>query len=327
MANVFLTGATGFIGSFVAYQLIQQKHHVTCLVRATSNLKWLHGLPLHLITGSILDPQTYLSDLRNADYVIHLAGVTKARSPQIFYQGNVECTEQLLSTLADQDTGIKKFLLVSSQAAVGPSPTQEPVDEDFPCQPLTQYGKSKWQAEQIALSYQKKLPLTILRPCAVYGPRDIDVLNFFKTLKYGFNLMVGQVDQLVNVVYVEDCARGIIQATFSEKTAGKTYFVCEDTPYYWSQFATIAGKIMNKKYMTIKLPYPLVNLISYFMEQIANISGGTTILNREKMREVREPYWRVSVARAQLDFQYQTLFPAEKGIEKTIGWYKENNWL
>jgi len=327
MAKVFLTGATGFIGSFVAEQLIQQKHDVTCLIRETSNLKWLHGLPLQLLQGSILDPQTYLSDLKNADFVIHLAGVTKARYPETFYQGNVEYTKQLLLTLVEHDIRIKNFLLVSSQAAVGPSPTQEPVNEDFPCHPLTQYGKSKWQAEQIAFSFQGKLPVTILRPCAVYGPRDTDVLNFFKTLKYGFNLMVGQVDQLVNVVYVEDCAMGIIQATFSEKTAGKTYFICEDTPYYWSEFAAIAGDIMNKKYLTLKLPYPLVNLIAYFIELIANVSGGTTILNREKMLEVREPYWRVSAARAQQDFRYQTQFPAEKGIEKTISWYKENSWL
>ncbi len=327
MANVFLTGATGFIGSFVAEQLVKEKHQVTCLTRQNSDLKWLNGLPLNLLRGSILDPRTYLSDLKNADYVIHLAGVTKARDPKAFYQGNVEATGCLLSTIAEQDIPIKNFLLVSSQAAVGPSPSQEPVNENFPCQPLTQYGRSKWQTEQVASSFQEKLPVTIVRPCAVYGPRDTDVLHFFRTLKYGLNLMVGKVDQLVNVVYVEDCAQGIIEATFSENTAGKTYFICEETPYYWSQFAAISGKIMNKKYLTLKLPYTLVNMIAYFIEQIANITGGKTILNREKMVEVREPFWRVSPARAQKDFHYQTRFPAEKGIEKTICWYKENSWL
>jgi nucleoside-diphosphate-sugar epimerase len=233
----------------------------------------------------------------------------------------------LLSTIADHDITIKNFLLVSSQAAVGPSPSQEPVIEDYPCQPLTQYGKSKWQTEQIALSFREKLPVTIVRPCAVYGPRDTDVLNLFRTLKYGFNLMVGSVDQLVNVVYVEDCAEGIIQATFSKNTAGKTYFICEDTPYYWSEFAAIAGDIMNKKYLTLKLPYPLVNLIAYFIEGIARVTGGMTILNQEKMLEVRESFWCVSPARAQKDFNYQTHFSAEKGIERTIRWYKENSWL
>jgi len=327
MANIFLTGATGFIGSFVAEQLIQQEHQVTCLIRQNSKLKWLNDLPICILRGSLTDPQTYLPELQNADYVIHLAGVTKARDPEKFYQGNVEPTSFLLSTLAEKDIRIKKFLMVSSQAAVGPSPSPEPVNEDFPCQPLTQYGRSKWQTELIASNFQKKLPVTIIRPCAVYGPRDTDIYHFFRLLKYGLNLMVGHVDQLVNVVFVEDCAQGIIQATFSENTVGKTYFICEETPYYWSQFAAMTGKIMNKKYLTLKLPYPLVNTITYFIELVANITDRNTILSREKMLEVREPYWRVSSARARKDFDYKTQYPAEKGIEKTIRWYEENSWL
>ena len=239
MANVFLTGATGFIGSFVAEQLIQEEHQVTCLTRQNSDLKWLKGLPINLVKGSLTDPQTYLADLKNADYVIHLAGVTKARDQERFYQGNVKATDLLLSAIVENNLSLKNFLLVSSQAAVGPSPSQEPVNEDSPCQPLTEYGRSKLQTEQVAINYREKLPVTIVRPCAVYGPRDSDILNFFRTLKYGFNLMVGKVDQLVNVVYVEDCAQGIIRATFSEKTVGKIYFICEEQPYYWSQFAAI----------------------------------------------------------------------------------------
>jgi nucleoside-diphosphate-sugar epimerase len=153
------------------------------------------------------------------------------------------------------------------------------------------------------------------------------VLNFFRTLKYGLNLSVGNVDQLVNVVYVEDCAQGIIEAAFSENTIGKTYFICEEKAYYWSEFAALSGEIMNKRYLTIKLPFQLVKLIAYFIEKIAGFCGKETILNREKMLEVREPFWRVSTARAQKDFNYKTRFPANTGIEKTIRWYKENSWL
>ncbi|UCF65324.1 MAG: NAD(P)-dependent oxidoreductase [bacterium] len=327
MAHIFLTGATGFIGSFVARILVESQHEVTCLVRENSNLSWIKELDLKLVTGTLQDPATFESHLKDVEYIIHLAGVTKSHDPELFYLGNVQVTHKLLSCITERKISLKKFIFVSSQAAVGPSPSAEPVDEKHPCYPLTQYGKSKWQAEQVVQNFQSHIPVTIVRPTAVYGPRDTDVYNFFKLMTYGINLMVGKVDQLVNVVYVEDCANGIIKAAFSEKTVGKTYFICEEEAYYWSQFAQITADILQKKYITIKLPVPLVNMVALFLEKWARFRGQDTILNRDKMQEVGEPFWRVTCIQARKDFNYQTQFPAPLGIEKTLGWYQENNWL
>ena len=115
------------------------------------------------------------------------------------------------------------------------------LDEDATCHPLTDYGRSKMEAEAVVRAYIGQLPLTIVRPPSVYGPRDTDVLNVFKNIKMRVNLQVGSVDQLVSLVYVEDLANGIIQAAFAENTTGKTYFLCEDRPYRWSQFAPARG--------------------------------------------------------------------------------------
>jgi nucleoside-diphosphate-sugar epimerase len=239
----------------------------------------------------------------------------------------VESTEILLHTLEKLNTPVKRFLHVSSQAAVGPSPSTEPISEDQPCHPLTVYGKSKNQSEIITRKFRDKIPVTIVRPPVVYGPRDKDVLNLFKSINMGLNLMVGKTDQYVSIVYVEDLARGILEATFSEKTAGNTYFICEETPYYWSQVANLIAELLDRKFVTIKLPLPVANTIAFFMEMSGRLTKQSTILNREKMMEIKEPYWVISPQNARNDFQYSTQYPLEQGIQKTIEWYREYRWL
>ncbi len=327
MAHFFVTGATGFIGGFVIKQLIAQKHRVTCLVRASSNLQWLNDLPVTLCYGSTNEPGEFLPYLREAEFILHVAGVTKARDKGEFYRGNAQATEALLSALPQSNSNLQRFVLVSSQGAVGPSPGESPIDESHPASPLTDYGRSKLQAEIIARSFMDRIPVTIVRPPAVYGPRDKDTLNFFRLIKRGLNIMIGKVDQRVNMVYVEDLAAGIIQAALSPAAAGKTYFLCEKQSYLWSEVAGIAGRIMTKKYLTIRLPFPLVYGIAFFLEIGARAAGRTTILNRQKMAELKQPFWVVSPENAERDFDYVTRFSLDQGIQSTISWYREKNWL
>lgn len=327
MANIFLTGATGFVGSFVAQKLIERKHQVTCLVRNTSNRRWIEQLPLTYCTGSLYQPDSYKDAVKAADYILHIAGVTKALNRDEYYRGNVNATEYLLDTVVRQNPNIKRFLLVSSQAAVGPSPGPEPIDETAPMNPLTDYGKSKMEAERIAHNYMDKIPITIVRPPAVYGPRDTDVLNFFKNMKWGINLQVGRTDQLVSLIYVEDLAEGIIRAAFSSHTAGETYFLCEDPPYRWSEFARIAARVMGKKYITVRVPYFLAYGVATLLEIISQIQRQPTILNRQKMREIKEPYWALSCKKAEEHFGFRTTIPLPEGIRRTVEWYRQMGWL
>jgi dihydroflavonol-4-reductase len=327
MARIFLTGATGFVGSFVAQELIARQHQVSCLVRPSSDRRWLANLPVEYCLGSLLKIETFLETLKKSDYLIHVAGVTTAKNAQQYYTGNVEPTESLLRAIEVHHPNLQRFLLVSSQAAAGPSPSANPIDENHPLQPITDYGISKVQSEKLAQAYMSKFPVTIVRPPAVYGPRDNGVYNFFRLINHGINLMVGHTDQLVNLVYVEDLARGIVQATFSPQAVAKTYFICEETAYRWSEVARLTAQIMNKKYITIKLPYTLIYILAFFLEKIAVLSGTSTILNRQKMNELKQPFWVISPRRAQSDFDYTTTVPLAEGIEKTVRWYRDNHWL
>ncbi|MEJ2634976.1 MAG: NAD(P)-dependent oxidoreductase [Calditrichia bacterium] len=327
MAKIVLTGATGFVGSFVAEKLIEDQHEVICLIRKTSNLKWLEKLPVRLVVASLFDPETYKDVLRNADCILHVAGVTKAEDPADYYRGNVQTTKLLLDTVLEVNPSLSKFLLVSSQAAVGPSPDEMPIDESYPSRPLTDYGKSKLLAENLARTYMSRLPITIVRPPSVYGPRDTDVYIFFKNLKKGWNVQVGDTDQLVSLVYVEDLARGIIQAAISERSSSKTYFLCEEPAYYWSHVAEIAAGIMNRNYRTIKIPLLAAKGVAGILEVISKLRKRPTILNRQKILEIQQPYWAISSRRAQTDFHYHTGFALPDGIARTIEWYQHACWL
>ncbi len=327
MARIFLTGATGFVGSFVAQRLVEQRHEVVCLVRPTSNLRWIRDLPLTLVQGSLFQPETYREYLRQSEYILHVAGVTKGLKIQDFYRGNVETTRYLLETVVTLGVPLRRFLLVSSQAAVGPSPSRELIKEDFPCRPITDYGRSKLAAERLLFSFRNNVPFTIVRPPAVYGPRDTDILNFFKNLKAGFNLTVGKVDQWLSLVYVEDLARGILQAAFSPEAVGKTYFLCEDQAYFWSQVSRLATDIMGKSVRTVHVPYGVAYLVASILELVSKIRRKPTILNRQKMKEIRQPYWGISNQRARKDLGYRTHVPLEAGIKRTIEWYQQMGWL
>ncbi|NIV13398.1 MAG: NAD-dependent epimerase/dehydratase family protein, partial [Aliifodinibius sp.] len=204
----FITGATGFIGSWVAQLVTKKGEEVHCLVRRTSNLQWLQELPVHYHYGTLADPNSLKEAVENADYVLHIAGVTKALSIQDYYQGNVKATRNLLEVVREVNPKLKKFIHVSSQAAIGPSPTSTPIDENSPANPLTDYGRSKLETEQVVREFMDILPITILRPPAVYGQRDTDVFEVFKNIRYGLNLKVGNTDQLVSIIQVMDLARG-----------------------------------------------------------------------------------------------------------------------
>ena len=184
--KVLITGANGFIGSHLVEYLSRHDYEISCLIRKTSNLQWLEKSSVEFITGEITDKTSLVHAVTEKDYIFHLASLTKAISPVDYYRVNTEGAKNLLQACAMHNPALKRFVLVSSQAAAGPSPSEKAIDETFPPHPITDYGKSKWEAEKIAREYMEKIPITIIRPPAVYGPRDRDVYVQFKMVKGGW---------------------------------------------------------------------------------------------------------------------------------------------
>jgi nucleoside-diphosphate-sugar epimerase len=322
--KVFVTGGTGFVGSFVVEELLKRGFEVYCLVRDPNHIKWLKEYDVHLVEGSLSGDFTLPENLT---YIVHVAGVTKASSYDEYFRGNVSTTENLLTKIQAYRGNIRKIVGISSQAAAGPAKDMTPITENEPPAPITWYGKSKLIAEQKMREFSDKIPVTIIRPPAVYGPRDKDILNVFKFMKWGLNLKIGRAEQYVSLIYVKNLAYGIVEAMIHPDTDNEVFFLTDGKNLAWSEVIDMLAKIMHKKYITLTLPFPVASIISTAIETITRMTGTVSILNRQKMLEVREKFWLCSSEKASGMFGYTPLFETYHGLEETYHWYKNQNWL
>ncbi len=322
-----VTGATGFIGSHLVELLQSRAHTVRVLLRKTSSLEWLKGLPIELFYGDLFDMEAMQKAVSGVDYVYHSAGLTKAKTAEGYYRANQEGTRNLLNAALAQAPRIRRFVHISSQAAAGPSPTSAPITEDFPANPLTTYGKSKLKAEQEVLEVASRIPVTICRPPAVYGPRDKDIFEFFNTYKRGLQPIVGFSEKYVSLVHVTDLVRGFVLAGESEKARGQTYFISSERAYGWKEVGEVTRAAMGRGAIRVRIPEPLVYVISAFAEIGAKFSPKPALINLEKARDMVQDYWTCDSSKATRDFGYRQEISLVDGIRGTVEWYREQGWL
>ncbi len=327
--KVLVTGATGFIGSHVADKLLAKGYYVRCIARKTSNLRWLDGKNFEIVEASLDNPESLIKAVEGVDYVYHVAGLTFARNYEEFLKGNRDATANLISVVEKHAPNIKRFLFVSSQTVVGPAKSlYEPVDETTPRNPITSYGRSKKEAEDVVLSYKDKIPFTIVRAPAVYGPRDTAIYDIFRTVKMGLGTMVGFRDKYISLIHSEDLSRGIIEAAESEKTKDEIYFVSSEEFYTWKQLINIIAEKMNKKFvLKIRLPHFIVLTVAAISEFLGKFSDKPPVFNYEKGIDFIQDYWICSTEKAKRDFGYRQMMSIEDGMQNTIEWYKQNKWL
>jgi nucleoside-diphosphate-sugar epimerase len=328
MSRILITGATGFIGSHLAELLVNDGHDVTCLKRKTSSLKWLKDLNVSFQEGEVTKPESLREAVRDKDMIFHLASLTKAVNSADYYRVNAEGTRNLLKICLEENPGIKRFVLVSSQAAAGPSPSEQPIDETWPPGPITDYGKSKLEAEKIAATFMDKIPITIVRPPAVYGQREKDIHFYFSLINKGWLLLVGSKDQLVSIVFAPDLALGMLKLAEEKKAAGETYFIASPKPCLWSALSDgIIKALKKKKVRRIKVPLFIVGIIAAIAELVSKVTRKPALLNRQKMLEVKQAFWVCSAGKMERHTGFSCPTPIEKGLEITAEWYKKNGWL
>ncbi len=327
MKSAFVTGATGFVGSHLVERLIKDGWKVKCLVRSRNNLKWLKDLDIEIVEGDLNATEALESGASDVDTVFHLAGVLYGLKESDFYEGNVTGIKNLLSAVA-KNKNLKRFIHVSTQAVTGPAKSfNDPVRDSDEKRPLTWYGQSKLAAEKEVLSYQDKFPITIIRPGAVYGPRDYAIFQVFKASLSGFNLKVGREDKYVNFIHVNDLVDAIIAAEASEKTIGKAYFIVNDEKDAQDKIAVEAIKAYGKKPKNIIVPVSIIRIVAFFSELYGKVFNKVVVLNRQKLIEITQKYWLASNEQAKSDFGFSPKYSTSEGIRMTAEWYKENGWL
>ncbi|PKN16684.1 MAG: hypothetical protein CVU66_00035 [Deltaproteobacteria bacterium HGW-Deltaproteobacteria-23] len=325
--QVLVTGGTGFVGSHLVERLLRNGYAVTCLVRDRSQLRWLEGLDVGLAEGDCTDPESLAAALQGISLVFHCAGLTKARHASDYYRVNQIGTRNLLEACARHSPGIEKFILVSSQAAAGPSPDGQPVGEGDTPQPLTDYGRSKLLAENEASGYKDRFPVVILRPTAVYGPRDVDVFELFRWAGRGLTIEMTGCDRYLNLCYVEDLTAALLLAAEGKTESGSVYFVAESRAYSFSEFRNVLLATGGVAARTLKIPYRVAWLIGLVSEIGSLFTKRPALANRQKVLEAAQQYWLCETAKIENDLCFRAEYPLQKGLELTWKWYRENRWL
>jgi len=324
-----VTGATGFIGSHIVDVLLDRGFEVRCLVRSNSDLTWLKGKNVELFEASYTDMEKLKLAVKDIDIIYHVAGIIAAKNYDGYLQGNKLPTINLLNAVLESNTKLKRFLYVSSQTASGPSESREkPKTEDMPMTPITSYGKSKKETELEVYEYFNKIPITIVRPPAVYGPRDKAIFAVFQSVKLGIGTLMGFNDKYVSLVHSSDLSRGIVDASLSENTISKIYFISSKEFYTWKQIINIIKKTIDKKLLlTINLPHSIILTLGTISEYFGKLSGSVPVFNYEKGIDFIQDYWTCSIEKAAKDFGYEQKMSIEDGIAETIQWYKQNKWM
>jgi dihydroflavonol-4-reductase len=326
LMNTLVTGGNGFIGSTLVEKLLQKGHQVTCLVRKSSNLEWLQNRPVTLRTADLMSGQGLDHVFSGIDWVFHLAGVTKAKKRQGYFDGNVTVTKQILQACSDH-ADLEKFVYVSSQAAAGPSLAGIPLTERDEPHPISIYGECKLRAEKEVLSYRDRFPVTVVRPPSVYGPRDRDVFVYFQNVKKGVLLVLGKGTQRISIVHVADLVDGILLAADKPESNGQVYFISGDGEYDWQTIGHYIAQAMRKKTVTIRVPLSVLHGLSRISIAFSHLTAGPALLNQDKVREMVQPFWLCSNQLAKQELGFQPKISLEQGVAQTAKWYKENQWL
>jgi len=325
--RVLVTGGTGFVGSHLVERLLRNGYEVTCLARNPLHLRWLQGMDVQLAKGDCTQPESLPAAVQGVSIVFHCAGLTKARHAREYYLVNHLGTRHLLEACARYNPGLEKFILVSSQAAAGPSPDGRPVKDDDTPHPVSDYGRSKLLAEDEAREYKDRLPVVILRPSSVYGPRDADVYELFRWARRGLTLEMTGGDRYINLCYVEDLAAALLVSAERRTKSGSVYFVAEKRPYSWSEFRDLLLSTGKVRARTIKIPYAAAYMIGLVSEIGSLFTKRPALTSRQKVREAAQRYWLCDTRKTENDLRFQAEYPLQKGLELTWQWYRKNNWL
>jgi dihydroflavonol-4-reductase len=322
-----VTGANGFVGSHLVDLLLGKNYKVRCLVRKTSNMRWLEGKDIEVIDTGLFDVNGLRKAFKDASYIFHVAGVVKSKKPEGYFKGNVDTTRNLLDTTLEFKDTIKRFLIVSSQTATGPSLNGNHVNEMTECNPITTYGRSKLAEEKLAQTYMDRLPITICRAPAVYGERDTEILIFFKTFSKGLMTTIGFNTKKISLIHVLDLVNGFYLASVNDKSKNQIYFISSEKYYTWEEIGKVTSRIIGKNPVKVKVPHSVVFSIAAVAQFFALFNSGPATLNIEKAKDITQTYWTCDTTKAVNDLGYHQQISIEEGIKRTVEWYRKMKWI
>jgi dihydroflavonol-4-reductase len=297
------------------------------LLRPTSNQRFItsHLPDVEVRQGSISDPESLQRAMAGITHVIHCAGATKAGRVAEFYEVNQAGTRNVVAAVNEQVDQVERLVHVSSLAAAGPAPCEKPALEDDTPQPVSEYGKSKLAGEQ-EVRNQCRAEYVILRPPAVYGPRDAEFLRLFRAVNSHLLPKPGG-GQALSMVFVRDLAEAALTCLTHPAAAGKTYFVAAREVVTARAMAEEIAAQMNVWTLPLPLPAAVLWPICLTQELISRLTGQPSVLSLQKFAELRAAGWVCDPSRLERETGCACPTTLKRGIAETLNWYRQQNWL
>jgi len=326
--KVLLTGATGFVGSHILDSLRSRRLGVRVLLRKTSSRRFIepHLSRVELCEGSIDDPASLAKATDGMTHVIHCAGATRAKRDAEFYEINQAGTRNVVEAANTHLGTVARFVHISSLAASHPASASAPAREEDASTPVSEYGRSKLGAEKEVLG-RCKVPFTILRPPAVYGPRDDGFLSLFQTVRRHLIPRFGGGIKALSMIFVKDLAEGTATVLTHPAAEGRTYFIASPEVLTVHGFCQEIARQLDVRTIPLWLPVPALWPICVVTELACRMMGKPSLLNRQKYGELRVPGWVCDATRLREEIGFVASTPLPDGIRPTIAWYREQRWL
>jgi dihydroflavonol-4-reductase len=325
--NVLVTGGTGFLGSYLIEQLVSRGYQVKCLAKDELNAAYIRSLNVEIVMGDLNDGVDFSPLLEDIHYVYHLAGITRARQNQDYYHGNLLATRHFIRQCHKYCHNLKRFIFVSSLSAAGPARAGNPLTENMPCHPVSHYGRSKMLAENEILQYRSELPITIVRPSAVYGPRDRDMFTYILLVKKGLQPLIGFKKKWLNLIHRDDLIAGIILAGEHPQGKDEIFFLGGEHSYSTEEIGDVISSILHKRRLKIHIPHSLVYLIGALSETFGKICCREVFFNLQKVREAVQEGWICSVEKAKNWLGFKESITLSQGMASTYQWYLDHGWI
>lgn len=311
--RVALTGASGFVGAPLLERLLDDGHTVAALAHRTPLAPRER---LHRVQGRLDDPAALARLTEGADTVVHLAGVVAAADPGLFHRVNAEGTRRLAEAAARAGAG--RLLLISSLAARAPG--------------LSAYAASKAAAEAAlaeAAAQDRAPAWDALRPPAVYGPGDVQILPFFRLLKRGAALVPAPPAARLSLIHVADLVSAIATWVARGKPAGEIYEVADgrENGYTWPEVIETGARVLSVRPRLVRPPAGLLHGAAWSLRLWARLRGGTPFLTPDKLREIRHPDWVCRDRRFEDTLAWRARQDLESGLRGTLDWYRAQGWI
>ena len=326
-SDVFLTGANGFVGSHLVRALLERGHRVRALIRPQADRSRVRDLPVEWITGDLHDRDALRQGCAGVRWVIHAAAKVKAPDLAAYRHANAAGTANLLQAALQSPSGLERFVYLSSMAAGGPATNGHPRMETDPDAPQTPYGVSKREGEILLQEQADRLPFTIIRAPAVYGPGDTEILGFFQAVGWHLKPVFRKPPARISLVHVSDLVEGILLATESPSAAGETFYIAESEQYDMAALEDLIQASLETWAVPVWIPKPLLMSIAAACEWAGKVGGFTPKLNRDKARDFLQAEWTCSVAKAEKLLGFKSRIPFARGARQTVEWYRAKGWL